>query len=379
MSGDRGQGKDLLNRWQDLVQEYHRQHERLQRERQEIQTLTSQVREELESLERDWESLQNRLQHMRSHPDSYGKEEIVQTYDAALKQEERLAALRESHERLEGRTKEREEQIRLLGHFVGLAEEVTRQLFPPEPEAEGDGAKGPRAEGAATGPHGGRWLIYSLESQEHRQRALARRMHDGPAQALTNLMLQAEICERLLSVDAEQAARELETLRQLVLETFGTVRDYIAELRPMSLDDLGLVPTVKKYAEIASQRREVPVTLNLVGEDRRLSPLVESTLFRAAQELVSNALEYAAASRVEVNIEIGAETVSLEVEDDGQGFDVQQVLKQAPARGTWGLIGLRERIGLLGGEFDIQSRKGQGTTARVTVPAEFAIEEPAAR
>lgn len=374
MSGDTQPGADLYRRWQDVVEEFRGYLDRLQRQRREIESLTAQSREELESVEREVESLQGRLEHMRNHPDSYGKEEILQTFETALRHEKRLAALRESYERLQASQKEREEHIRLLGHLMGVSDEIGRQLAPTEADGE---AAGPPEEVDGSGAHGGSWLIYSLESQEHRQRALARQMHDGPAQALTNLMLQAEICQRLLEADREQASKELDGLRQMVLETFTTVRDYISELRPMSLDDLGLVPTLKRYLDIASERRGQPVTLNLVGEDRRLSPIVESALFRAAQELVSNALEFSGAQRIEVTLEITRESVILDVRDDGRGFDVEEVLEKAPARGTWGLIGLRERVALLEGQFQLESAPGEGTRIRIRVPADFQIEEKA--
>lgn len=366
---------DLYNRWQDVVKEFSDVLSRLQRERKEIQTLLGQTREELASIERDWQALQARLQHMRSHPDSYARDEIIETYDSALKHEQRLASMRESYERLESRSKEREEHSRLLGHFTALTEEVGRRLAPPEAEgAEAEAA----TDASSGGAHGGRWLIYSLEAQEHRQQDLARRMHDGPVQSLTNLMLEAEICERLLDRDPVQAREELERLREMVRQTFTTARDYIAELRPMSLDDLGLVPTLKRYVGVASQRQGIPVSLNLVGEERRLSPLVESSLFRAAQELIGNALSYAGAQRIDVTLQLDEEKVVLEVRDDGRGFDVPKVLEEAPIRGTWGLIGLRERVALLEGRIEIDSKAGEGTRVRLELPASFEIngEEP---
>lgn len=357
----------LANRWQDVVQEFEGYLARLKKERQEIQALAGQSQEDLEAVQREWEAIQDRLRHVRSHPESYSREETLQAFESALAIEPRLAALREAAERMQLRMGEREEQTKLLGHLLAISDEISRRIV-PAPRQDGRGI---------AGAHGGRWLLYSLEAQEHRQQALARRMHDGPAHALTNLMLQAEVCQRLLEHDPAQVSAELERLRQMVHRAFTTVRDYIAELRPMSLDDLGLVPTVKRYLEIVGQRYGVEIGLQLEGEDRRLSRFVESTLYRAVQELVGNALSHAQAPRIQVELALGGDQVSLRVRDDGQGFDVSEVLNRAPGRGTWGLIGLRERVALLGGEVEIESQPGAGTQVSLQVPTNFEIESAA--
>src|SRR5437667_5028660 len=126
-----------------------------------------------------------------------------------------------------------------------------------------------------------------LNAQEDLRREIARAMHDGPAQSLTNITLQAQIVDRLLGRDPEDARSELRLLVQMVQQTLEATKTFIFDVRPMVLDDLGLVPTLRKSTRDRGQRAGVKVEFESVGVDRRLPMELESGLFRIIDEALA--------------------------------------------------------------------------------------------
>jgi len=211
-------------------------------------------------------------------------------------------------------------------------------------------------------------IIQIIEVQEQERQHLARQMHDGPAQSLSNLILLAEIVERLFDNDPSKARAELENLKNTASATFQRIREFIFDLRPMMLDDLGLIPTLKRFTQTFESKTRLPTHLQTLGE-RTLSSYVEVTLFRATQELLNNAARHAHAARVHVTLDLQNDPVVLTVEDDGSGFDVENALAIARQRGNSGLATIEKRVQMLGGKLQIQSGTGRGTRVRIELPA----------
>jgi two-component system sensor histidine kinase DegS len=212
-------------------------------------------------------------------------------------------------------------------------------------------------------------IVRVIEAQEHERQYLVQEMHDGPAQALTNLILQAEICERLFDKDMDRTREELSNLRKAVTDTFQEVRSIMFNLRPMMLDDLGLIPTLKKYIEQFQDKSSLPVNLTVTGQERRLESHTEATIFRVIQELVKNARDHAHCTAVEVSLDIDEAWVRASVEDNGAGFDVEEVMQSVDQYKTIGLATLRERVEMLGGQLQIDSGVGRGTKVSLEIPA----------
>jgi len=192
-------------------------------------------------------------------------------------------------------------------------------------------------------------------------------MHDGPAQSLTNLILQAEICERLFDTDADQARAELANLRNAVAATFQTIKGFILNLRPMMLDDLGVVPTLRRYVDSFSDNSGIATHLTVTGQDRRLASHKEVTIFRIIQELLNNAHEYGHASQVQITLDMGESVVRVAVEDNGSGFELTDALN-SPEAGQLGLATMRERVEMLGGQIHFDSGLGRGTRVSFELP-----------
>jgi two-component system sensor histidine kinase DegS len=194
-------------------------------------------------------------------------------------------------------------------------------------------------------------------------------MHDGPAQSLTNLVLQAEICERLFDRDPERARIELAELKKDVMKTFKTVKVFIFDLRPMMLDDLGLVPTVRRYVEGITNEGFAGLTLKVTGKDKRLPPHKEITIFRVIQALIHTAREQDQASNITIHLNIEDDEVRVTMEDNGIGFEIDELLSSDDAV-RLGLPTLRERIEMLGGKIHIYSAVGQGLRVNIQMPIE---------
>ncbi|MDU4961713.1 MAG: sensor histidine kinase [Sporomusaceae bacterium] len=200
-----------------------------------------------------------------------------------------------------------------------------------------------------------------IQAQEEERRRVARDIHDGPAQALANVIFRAEVCERLMEANLPQAKAELGDLRQQVRDVLKDTRNLIFGLRPMTLDDLGLTPTVKRLLDSLRERRGVRSEVHVSGQEQRLDPAVEIGLFRIIQEALNNIEKHANASLIRVRMDFRPQAVSLFIEDDGDGFDTTA----ATGKEQFGLTGMRERISLIGGELKIMSFPGKGTKVYV--------------
>ncbi|SDF21756.1 sensor histidine kinase [Sporomusa acidovorans] len=203
-----------------------------------------------------------------------------------------------------------------------------------------------------------------IRAQEEERRRVAREIHDGPAQAMANIVFRAEVCERLVDVDIDRAKNELKDLREQVRVALRETRTIIFDLRPMTLDDLGLVPTLRRVLETMKERCYIFPEIKILGEEKRLDTHIEIGLFRIIQEALNNVEKHSKAATVWVRIDFRPSVVSAVIEDDGQGFDTGS----AAGNESFGLMGMRERINLLGGELTIKSEVGKGTRVFVTVP-----------
>jgi two-component system, NarL family, sensor histidine kinase DegS len=221
----------------------------------------------------------------------------------------------------------------------------------------------------ATNTAAGKGNIASVEmlvnAQESERQRLSRQMHDGPAQALSNFILQTEIAMRLLDVDPVQAREELSSLKVAAMSTFQKVRNFIFELRPMMLDDLGLAPTIRKYAEAFRDQTSLDINVAVTGTERRVEAYIEVMIFRAIQELIGNASRHSQATTTRILLDMGDQLIRVTVDDNGKGTDMDA----KDQSGSLGLKLIKERVEMLGGTFEIDSAVGKGTRVVFTVPA----------
>ena len=202
---------------------------------------------------------------------------------------------------------------------------------------------------------------------EDERMRIARDMHDGPAQLLANLVLKAEIVERLMDHDQSLARAELIDFKAIVRHALEETRQLIFNLRPMTLDDLGLIPTLRTFLADFEDRWHIPCRLQLIGTERRVDPDLEAAVFRIVQEACTNARKHGFATVIEVTVSMSAKRLSATVTDDGRGFDVAATERQTRNANHLGLTSMRERAALSGASLEIASAAGKGTQVRVTV------------
>lgn len=204
-----------------------------------------------------------------------------------------------------------------------------------------------------------------VEVQESERRNIARELHDEIGQLLTGLKLVIEMVSRL---PAEELVEHCHKAQVLVNELMGHVRDLSLDLRPAMLDDLGLLHALLWHFERYKSQTGVAVTLTHTGiENQRLTPEIETAAYRIVQEALTNAARHAGVTKIRVNAYADAESLNLQIADDGKGFDVQASLAAGQSSG---LAGMRERAQLLGGLLMIDSAIGKGTVINATLPLE---------
>jgi two-component system sensor histidine kinase UhpB len=206
-----------------------------------------------------------------------------------------------------------------------------------------------------------------ITAQEEERRRIARELHDETSQALTTLIINLSLAEKNLPPELAETREALRATRRLASQTLEDVRKLVYNLRPTALDDLGLVPALRWYARNHLDKIGVQVRLEAKGCTERLSPQVETTIFRIAQEAINNIAKHAQARNARLSLGMKDSRITLMVEDDGRGFDVDEVLCSTEER-RLGLFGIEERVALLGGTFHIESQPGHGTRLSVQVP-----------
>ena len=205
----------------------------------------------------------------------------------------------------------------------------------------------------------------TLDAQEEERRRIARELHDETAQELTALLVQI----RLAAAGAPEGAREgFAELRAATARILDGVRRLARELRPTILDDLGLVEAVRAYAQETAARTALQITVRATNFAGRLDPTQELVLYRVVQEAISNVAKHAEASAVGVTFERWDDVAWATIGDNGRGFDLSSVATPAPSGQGLGLLGMRERLALVGGKLDIDTRPGGGTIVRARLP-----------
>ena len=331
-----------------FLEESHAHLDKAQRGIKEISLLVEQSHGEVEKLAKRNADITSRIHQLHSHFDTVPREDIRTVYDDALDAQQRLYTMRGQLEKLQSD----EEHLQTFSEFVTR----TLKILGEKPDIGVEEEEGTL---------GGSEKVFGqiIQAQEDERRKISRQMHDGPAQVLTNFILQTEIAARLFDTDVELAREELENLKEAANSSFVKIRDFIFELRPMMLDDLGLVPTVKRYAEAFKEKTGLDVVVLNTGIERRLESHHEVVLFRAIQTLLANVRDHAQATQVKTTIDLDEKTARATIEDNGVGFDPEII--ETEEYESRSLNVLSNQIELLGGMVEIDSKPGEG--ARVVV------------
>lgn len=220
--------------------------------------------------------------------------------------------------------------------------------------------------------------LYLLETQEYERNRIARDLHDSSVQSLTGLVHKTEFCIRLMDMDTVRVKLELTTMIETIKSIINGMREIIYDLRPMSLNNLGFGATMDAYCAQLRKNYDIEVNCNAEEKEPELPPIWKVTLYRILQEACSNAVKHANASKIEISLSYAEGNVHLEIKDDGIGFDANvltEPMQEEDKLHGFGLMMMRERAGLLGGNAAVVSAPGEGTVVTVIIPFKTEKEE----
>ena len=334
---------------------------RLQTVEAELETAEQKSRDLEASLERIRElAEESRVveKHLLNNLKQFSPSEVQETFGNIRETQLSVERVQIEYEALASRRAELKDQ----GQFLRSASQILADLQRMYGE---NGAHQTPPDGDKQFRDASRQVFQIIEEERMR---IARDMHDGPAQSMANLVLQAEILERLLDRNPKQLVTELAEFKNSVRNALEETRQLIFDLRPMTLDDLGLVPTLRKFIKEYGDRYGLATRFNVVGQERRLLGNTEGVLFRIVQEALTNVHKHARAKMAEVTMNLQPSRVSVVVKDDGQGFDVARTEANLHKNKNLGLLSMRERAELEKGTLEIRSQPGRGTEVKVEIP-----------
>ena len=367
------QTKEFSDRILALEEDCQRELEQSVQSLHEISLLLQKTNQEVERLSAKELQLANRVRDMEMHLENYGREDIRDLYSSSHEIQLRLFMMRSQAEQLQNRQqhiKEFQEKLRLLVDLLQV-QQIQAQA--------GSGTLPLRPTGVLTSPgtsvisgtqHIGTPSVMGIiAAQEDERLRISRQIHDGPTQTLTNLILRAEICERLIDRDIAEARAELNGLKAMINTSLQDTRRLIFELRPMILDDLGLVPTLRRYLTELGRLKQLHGEVSGPEHQLGLSPTMEVALFRFTQSILSALLADGTAEHLDIRIERPGTMARIVIDAtalQGDRTGIEERLEEDPH--------LHQRLTMLNAHLTTEQRANRGFIVEVNVPvAEDAV------
>ncbi len=338
----------------------------LTKELQRVMEETDETLQKVDKLELQYHRSRIRLTEVSRDFVRYSEKDIRIAYEKATELQLELMMTREREIYLRSRRDELQLRVRSVENSVERAESIGSQMSVVIEYLSGEMGQVTRI--VETAKNRQMIGLKIILAQEEERKRIAREIHDGPAQMLANLVLRTEIVERMLvKQEFGLVQDEIIDLKGQVRYSLEEMRKVIFNLRPMALDDLGLIPTLRKYVHDYEEKTKIRTAFETRGKEHRLSSAMEAAVYRLVQEGLSNAAKHAYPSYVLVEITYQAQLIKIVVKDNGLGFNVKKVSEQG-SRESFGLVGMRERVELLEGRMEIESAENQGTTIVIHIP-----------
>lgn len=303
-----------------------------------------------------------KLSHVSKEFHRYSEDEIREVYEKTHELQTKLAVLRRDEKTLREKRDDLERRIISLDQMIKRARSLASKVVVILNYLNEDFQDvNDMIEEAKEKQEFGLKII---EAQEEERKKISREIHDGPAQMLANILLRSELVDRAFREESpESALQEIKSVRKMIRSSLYEVRRIIYDLRPMALDDLGLLPTIKRYISTISEYNDIEIEFKSLGKDERLNNKYEIAFFRLLQEALQNAIKHANPSLIQVKLEMTDQHLLMSIKDDGDGFDTDE-----RSDNSFGLIGMRERVEMFDGELKIDSKIGKGTRIYISVP-----------
>lgn len=353
-----------------IAEDTRRAKENVEKQLFKLKEEVNEVIEQVDKLSAEEKTARLRLMEVSRNFDKYTEEDIKRAYDAAWQLQVKLSVLTEKEKGLLQRRNDLERQLLDLESVVSRGESMVERLGMVVSLLKGQAET--FISQLRVSEQRQVFAFFILKAQEEERHKIARELHDGPAQNMAGLIMKLEYLEHTCQNDTEELKRELALIRQGLRENLADIRRIIFDLRPPQLEKRGLLGCITDYISDFETRYGISVEFQVLGEPPEkadFSETLEFTIFRVIQEALTNVGRHSGARHVAVKFEVAEENVNLIIKDNGCGFDAS-ILADAPtvAGSGYGLVSMRERVALLGGELVVQSSKGKGTRVIAHIP-----------
>ena len=348
----------------DITEESRFEYQRLKKELRETRNEVEKLLTQVDKLTNEEKKARLHLATVSKNFNTYNEEDIKKSYDKAREKQIELTQLRGQENLLRFKRDNIERSLRKMDNLINKADALASQFSVITNYLAGNIMDLSRTYGEMKQAQ--QLGISIIKAQEEERRRLSRDIHDGPAQLMANIVMRAEFCLKLMDVDQNRVRVELFEMQDMVRQCLKDVRKIIFDLRPMVLDDLGLVPAVKRYIEEFKENCSTEVELLVIGESKRLPTAIEVAVFRVIQESLNNIRKHAKAQNAMIKIEVTENRINVVIKDDGVGFNFEHTINNRE-REDFGLLGMRERIQILDGSINFNTSPGLGTTITISL------------
>lgn len=346
-----------------ISEQSQRNFEEMQKELAAIREEIAIIIDEADYLEKATQQAKQRLVVVSKSFNTFTEEQVREAYETANSFQIKYLLVQEKEKQLRERRDDLERRMKILYDTIKRADQIVNQVNVVVNYLTSDLKDvGQALEQAKIKQDFG---IKIIAAQEEERKRLSREIHDGPAQMMANVLMRSDLIERIYREKGMDAAiQEIAHLKLNVREALSEVRRIIYDLRPMALDDLGIVPTLKKYLSTVMEYNEgVYIHFQNFNQEKRLDSNYEVAIFRLIQECTTNAVKHGHCTEISVKLEWLKRSINVSVKDNGVGFD-QELIKEQ----SFGIIGMKERIDILNGEMNIRSEMGKGTLVTFKIP-----------
>jgi len=353
------------NQLLDIVETAREEHELLKNELSLIKGEIDRVIGEVDRLTLKDKMVRNKLAEVSKAFKTHSENDIKRAYDAATEVKVELMSANKEEQLLKIRRTALEMSLKRAIKNIQNAEHVVHQVTIAVTYLKGEILSAIDEignEGMAMG-------VRILEAQENERMRISRDIHDGPAQQIASIVMKADFCERIAKQDVDKGLAELSELKDQARKALKEVRGIIHDLRPMSLDDLGLNETVETYTMDFAKENDIHILVKTGKIVTEIEPIIKVAVYRLVQELLNNIKKHSKCKNVSIQLEYGTKYLRLTVMDDGVGFDVETTLEYLKKKHiSYGLLGIYDRVNQFKGEINIHSKTSEGTTVMIKLP-----------
>lgn len=352
----------------EITEAARSEYEILKKQLEELQNKVKLIIKEVDILENQEKASRNILLNVSKNFSIYGEEDIRKAYENANHLQIKLVLKRQEETDIIKRRTDLELRIKNAHDILKRSENLISKVCVAFDFLNGDLKDITNAlEDMNQTSILGRRVI---QAQEDERQRIAMDIHDGPAQSLTNAVIKAEICERVIDMDVEKAKYEIKELKLILRRSIKDIRGIIYNLRPMALDDIGFVPTIQRYTENFQNETQIEVDFIILSKIDIDDNIKNIALFRIVQEALNNIQKHSKATKVKIKVEMTRNNIFLLIEDNGVGFDMHSLKPDIGYDGGLGLMNMKERIEFMSGNFEIKSAKSVGTKLMINIPME---------